>query len=34
VRKWSKLWAVAGGVLVFLGSLYAFQRPFREYPGI
>jgi hypothetical protein len=29
-----KLLAAAGGLAVFVGSLYAFQRPFREYPGI
>jgi len=28
------LLGVAGGLAIFLGSLYAFQRPFREYPGI
>jgi hypothetical protein len=27
-------WLVAGGVSLLLGSLFAFQRPFREYPGI
>src|SRR5437667_586783 len=27
------LWRVAGG-MAFLGALYAFQRPFREYPGV
>ncbi len=27
-------WVLAGGCLVLLGSLWAFQRPFREYPGI
>jgi len=29
-----KLWMLAGGLLVFFGSLHAFQRTFREYPGI
>ena len=29
-----KLWLLAGGMLVFLGSMAAFQRTFREYPGI
>jgi len=29
-----KLWMLAGGMLVFLGSMAAFQRTFREYPGI
>ena len=29
-----KLWLLAGGMLVFLGSMGAFQRTFREYPGI
>ncbi len=29
-----KLWLLAGGMLVFLGSMAAFQRSFREYPGI
>jgi hypothetical protein len=29
-----KLLAAVGALAVFLGSLYAFQRPFREYPGI
>ena len=29
-----KLWLLAGGMLVFLGSMPAFQRAFREYPGI
>src|ERR1035437_1950472 len=29
-----KPWMLAGGVLVFFGGLFAFQRPFREYPGI
>ena len=28
------LWLLAGGMLVFLGSMAAFQRTFREYPGI
>jgi hypothetical protein len=32
--KSRKLGVVAGGVLALLGSLCAFQRPFREYPGI
>jgi len=34
VGKSKKLWALAGGVLGLLGSLHAFQLPFREYPGI
>jgi hypothetical protein len=25
---------LSGGVIAFLGTLYAFQEPFREYPGI
>ena len=29
-----KLWLLAGGMFVFLGSMAAFQRTFREYPGI
>ena len=29
-----KLWLLAGGMLFFLGSMGAFQRSFREYPGI
>jgi len=29
-----KLWLLAGGMMVFLGSMGAFQRSFREYPGI
>jgi uncharacterized protein DUF4159 len=29
-----KLWMLTGGLLVFFGSLCAFQQPFREYPGI
>ena len=27
------LWRLGGGI-AFLGALYAFQRPFREYPGV
>jgi len=34
VMGFRKLFAVFAGLAVFLGSLYAFQRPFREYPGI
>jgi uncharacterized protein DUF4159 len=30
----SKPWMILVGLLVFLGALCAFQRPFREYPGI
>jgi len=29
-----KVFALSGSVIAFLGTLYAFQRPFREYPGI
>ena len=25
---------LSGGIIAFLGTLYAFQEPFREYPGI
>jgi hypothetical protein len=27
-------WLIAGGLSLLLGSLFAFQRQFREYPGI
>ena len=27
------LWRLAGGI-AFLSALYAFQKPFREYPGV
>ena len=27
-------WTLLGGFSLLLGSLFAFQRPFREYPGI
>ena len=29
-----KALGVAALFIAFFGSLYAFQRPFREYPGI
>src|SRR5205823_3924447 len=34
VIRLPKLRWIAGGTLIFLGTLCAFQRPFREYPGI
>jgi len=34
LRNSRKPLALAAGVLALLGSVYAFQRPFREYPGI
>jgi hypothetical protein len=34
LTKSRRLWPVAAGLLVLLGTLHAFQRPFREYPGI
>ena len=27
-------WLIAGGLSLLVGSLFAFQRQFREYPGI
>ena len=30
----AKIAWMAGGIIAFLGTLYAFQEPFREYPGI
>src|SRR6202163_4670527 len=30
----SKAWISAASIVMFFGSLHAFQRPFREYPGI
>jgi hypothetical protein len=29
-----KAWISAASVLMFFSTLHAFQRPFREYPGI
>src|SRR6185312_14399156 len=29
-----KVLCLAGCAGIFLGTLYAFQRPFREYPGV
>jgi hypothetical protein len=29
-----KFWRLSGGAVVLLGALYAFQQPFREYPGV
>ena len=29
-----KVWRIAAGVVTLLGALYAFQQPFREYPGV
>ena len=26
--------AIAAGALLLIGGLYAFQQPFREYPGV
>jgi hypothetical protein len=34
LRNSRTLLALAAGVLAVLGSVHAFQRPFREYPGI
>ena len=31
---WRKAISLICGAVAFLGVLYAFQRPFREYPGI
>ena len=30
----SKAWISAASALLFFGTVHAFQRPFREYPGI
>jgi hypothetical protein len=32
--RFRKLWWLAAGVASLLGSLHAFQRPFREFPGM
>ena len=29
-----KIFGLLGGGLLLLGGVYAFQRPFREYPGV
>src|SRR5579864_2204936 len=29
-----RIWRISGGVVAFLGTLYALQEPFREYPGV
>jgi hypothetical protein len=33
-RSRAKIAWLSGGVIALLGTLYAFQEPFREYPGI
>jgi hypothetical protein len=32
--NFAKAWLVAAGALACLGTLYAFQKPFRQYPGV
>ena len=32
--RFRKLWPLAAGVIALFGTLHAFQRPFREFPGM